>query len=280
LQAILKWNDQETIGCNPGRKKNYRFPNVIAAEKEAVQPILGAVLRALSQICAGSEGRSDLRRERCMPKTSAGPKRFIDFESKHLNPFTPLLLGQELSLIKEAKNVRRKHESAQTLHDEVTKQVCGHLGKRALVAFDIGDVGIDSTSAGLVMTPVYMQVIRLKLENMGTAEAKVHFERTNLMPLVNKEAFEVLVKNPIDREYLNPLLFPQENPPSDGPIPTGMLHLWRLLQSSDEDLDVLFFGRKNYIGCEKFRSIPSGIYWGPVHRALYMPSVMWTRISL
>jgi serine/threonine protein kinase len=102
------------------------------------------------------------------------------------------------------------------------------------------------------MTPVYMQVIRLKLENMGTAEAKVQLERTNLMPLVNKQAFEALLLKSEDRAYLNPLLFPQESPPSE--VPTGMLNLWRLLQSSDEDLGVLFFGRKNqvaeYIGLD------------------------------
>jgi hypothetical protein len=250
LQAILKWNDP--TGCHPASLQKCPFPKDTAAEKEAVQPILGAVLRGLSQICADSEGRSDMRRERYMPKTSASPKRYIDFESKHLNPFTPLLLGQELSFIKEVKNVRRKNECAKSLHDEVTKQICGHLAKRALVAFDIGDVGVDSTSVGLIMTPVYMQVIRLKLENMGTAEAKVQFERSNLMPLVNKDAFEVLVQNPIDLDYLNPLLFPQGDLPSD--VPTGMLNLWRLLHSSDEDLDVLFFGRKNqvakYIGCD------------------------------
>jgi hypothetical protein len=255
LQAVLKWNDHQETGCYPARKKKYpSFPNAIAAEKEAVQPILGAVIRALSQICDDSESRADLRRERYMPKTSAGTRRFIDFESQCLDPFTPLLLGQELSFIKEVKNVRRKNERAQSLHAEVTKQICGHLGKRALVAFDIGNVGVDSTSAGLVMTPVYMQVIRLKLENMGTAEAKVQFERTNLMPLVNRDAFEALVQNQGDRKYLEPLLFPQEGPPSDGPIPTGMLNLWRLLHSSDEDLDVLFFGRKNqvakFIGCD------------------------------
>jgi hypothetical protein len=127
-------------------------------------------------------------------------------------------------------------------------------GKRALVAFDIGDVGVDSKSAGLVMKSVCMQVIRLKLEAMGTAEAKVEFERTNLMPLVNKDAFEALVQNPIDR--LEPLLFPQEDPPSDV-IPTDMLNLWQLLHSSDEDLDVLFFGRENqvakYISCDDTR---------------------------
>jgi hypothetical protein len=254
LQAVLNWNDHQDTGCYPAKKKIYPFPNAIAAEKEAVQPLLGTFLRALLQICDDSEGCSDLRRERYMPKTSAGTRRFIDFESQCLDPFTPLLLGQELSFIKEVKNVRRKNESAESLHAEVTKQICGHLGKRALVAFEIGDVGVDSTSVGLVMTPVYMQVIRLKLENMGTEQAKVQFERTNLMPLVNRDAFEALVENQTDRNYLEPLLFPQEGPPLDGPIPTGMLHLWQLLHSSDEHLDVSFFGRKNqvanFIGCD------------------------------
>jgi hypothetical protein len=166
FQGVLKWNNNQETGCYLASQNKYLFfPTHTAAEKEAVQPILGAVLRALSHISADSEGRSDLRRERCTPKTSADSKSTI-------NPLTPLLLGQELSFIKEVKNVRRKNETAQSSHDEVTKQICGHLGKRALVAFDIGDVGVDSTSVGLVMTPLYMQVIRLKLEIWGQQKRK------------------------------------------------------------------------------------------------------------
>jgi hypothetical protein len=63
-----------------------------------------------------------------------------------------------------------------------------------LVAFDIGDVGVDSASVGVIMTPVYVQVIRMKLEGMGTDHVAVKLEQTDLMPLVNIAAFEKLVR--------------------------------------------------------------------------------------
>jgi hypothetical protein len=52
LQAILKWDNDRETDCCPASQKEYPFfPTDIAAEKEAVQPILG-LLRALSHISA------------------------------------------------------------------------------------------------------------------------------------------------------------------------------------------------------------------------------------
>jgi hypothetical protein len=88
-----------------------------------------------------------------------------------------------------------------------------------------------------------MQVICLRFEGMGTVEAALHIQRTSLMPLVDEGAFDALVQDEADKAYLRPLLFPDEDPPSD--LPTDMLHLWALLHSSDADLGVLFFGGAN-----------------------------------
>lgn len=242
VQAILQWD-------NPNNKfAKLIFPTDTAAEKEAVQPILCSLLRALSQIRddrTGSESRSDLRRERYMPPSVAGPRRFVDFESNPLSPFTGVLLNQEMSLVKEAKNLRRKSESAEQLHGQVSKQMCGHLAKRALVAFDVGDVGVDSRSAGVIITPVYIQVISLQLEGMGTKNAKLKFDQTPLWPLVNEAAFDALVQNRQDKEYLKPQLFPGRDSSSGPDLPKGMKCLWELLHSSDADLGVLFFGAEN-----------------------------------
>lgn len=176
-----------------------------------------------------------------MPPTQSGPTRTVDFESNPLNPFTYRLLSQEISLIKEVKNVRRRQQGAQLWHDEVTMRMCGHLAKRALVAYDVGDVGVDSRSAGVIMTPVYMQVISLKLHGMGTPNAELKFERTRLWPLVSEAAFDALVQDEQDKAYLRPELFPARDSSSGSELPKGMQYLWELLHSSDKDLGVLFF---------------------------------------
>ena len=231
VNAILHW---ETQGS---KSTNLVFPNDESAEKNAVQPILGALVSVLSQIRddkTGSQGREQ--------STNGSRRRNVDYESSPLNPFTGVLLNQEMALLKEVKNVRRKGEGARQMHDQVSKQSCGHQAKRALVAFDVGDVGIDSRSIGVIMTPVYMQVISLRLEGMGTTDARLTFERTPLLPLVNKAAFDALVRDEEDKKYLEPLLFPGlDDFSSASDPPTGMKYLWELLHSSDEDLGVLFF---------------------------------------
>ena len=216
IDSILRWEEHtvERTGCGQrgNRIKVRVFPDIFAAEKEAVQPILGSVIRALSGIHAREDtnnSRIDLRSERYMPAhTATGrSKRFIDFESTQVDRFSPVLLDQEMRLIKEVKNVRRRSRNARTLHQQVCAQVFGSLAKRTLIAFEIGNIGIDALSVGVVLTPVYMQVLSVQLENMGTDMADVKLQRTPLFPLVNEAAFDELVTGE-DRNYLRPLLFP------------------------------------------------------------------------
>jgi hypothetical protein len=139
-------------------------------------------------------------------------------------------------LIKKAKNVCGKHQGAKSLHEEVARQMCGYLAKRALVAFDIGDVCADSRSVGVIITPVYMQGISLKLQSIGTANAELKFERTHLFPLVDEAAFSALVKEELDKEYLRSQLFRGQNSFVGSDQVLGMQYLWELLHSSDADL--------------------------------------------
>lgn len=75
------------------------------------------------------------------------------------------------------------------------------------------------------------------------------------MPLVNRATCEHFIQNGSDKEFLLPLLFPQDESVQDETaqdgtlqeetspdVPIGMLSLWQLLHSSDKDLGVQFFG--------------------------------------
>jgi hypothetical protein len=139
-----------------------------------------------------------------------------------------------------------RHEGVQVSHIDVIKHMCGHLAKRTLIAFNMGAVGINSRSVGVIITPVYMQVISLKLQDMGTANPQLKFERTHLLPLVDEAAFDALVEDEEDKQYLMPQLFPRQNSsPSSDIVPKGMHYLWEHLHSSKADLGLLLLGTEN-----------------------------------
>ena len=261
---ILNWKEKS-------KKAKFTFPTDSSLEKDAVQPIVAALLRAVSfigeddeinaqgQDVAGatavvqvrnegdneddvlqggeSSARSEVRTERYIPKTrGTGTKRFVDCELNQIMAFNPYLLAHEMSLPVEVKNVARKARTPEGLHDEGVKQIAGHLAKRTLVAFDIGGVGIDLKSIGLVITPVYVEVLTMTLSGMGTVDALLEVERSGMLPLVSKKSMKAFVAEK-HRDYLEKnCSFPRDNS-----VPAGMLELCRLLRSDDSALGLQFF---------------------------------------
>jgi hypothetical protein len=227
------------------------FPTEVSAEKEAVQPIIGALLRTLSQIPTADEndGRSNLLRERFFPPSQeVGPRRYLDFETDFLAPFVPTFVPQAAPA-PATKNKARRGQNAKSIHRESSKQMCRHLARRTLVAFDVGNKGINSSSVGLIITPAYMQMIRMSLVEMGTPTAHLELSRTKLLPLVTLEAFNRMVREPSYLSYLGPLLFPKQAASAepntaepDTKVPLGLHYLWEILHSDDKSLGILFFG--------------------------------------
>jgi hypothetical protein len=273
-KAILEWKDrvnklypEEPLSKRPKLSEQEKssierffnkidFPTPYASETVAVQPILRSLFRVLSQILpesdessdeSNSNARIDQRRERYIPKFGKRPSRFVDVESSKLQPCSPVLLDDEFQLLKEMKTVFRSKEHAEDLYREVRDQIVGHLAKRALAAFQTADVGIDSASVGLIITPLYMQVIRLEVNNVGTKSAEVKILYTDFFPLVNKGAFDAFVSSHIPTvstnvTYAHSIQYLQDNLKlEEHGVPTGIKYLWQLLHSSDEELGVVFF---------------------------------------
>jgi hypothetical protein len=140
------------------------------------------------------------------------------------------------------KNIRRSNgDDAKLMHEQCSNQVRGHLAKRTLAAFNIANLGIDSKSVGLVITPVYIQVIEMNLQNMGSERVEVEYKKSKLLPLVDEKAFEAFVSKKTHENshgYLHGLLKKAFN---NGGVPDGIRHLWSLLHTKDEDLGVVFF---------------------------------------
>ena len=271
VSHILGWNTQAA-----DKKCKCTFPSYSSAEKNAVQPILACLFRALSLIGTAEKTadeedgieqdvavpaaavpawqqervkytlepavRSDVRKERYIPKTgSYGTKRFVDYEVNQLMAFNPYLLAHEMSLLVEAKNVRRGTKKPQDTHKEAIHQCVGHLAKRTLVAFNLGGVGINLKSIALAITPVYLEVITMTLSGMDTGDVSLDVERSGILPLVSEVALKKFVTKEGDQKYLTrnaSCPFPANNTS----VPVGMQELFRLVCSDDKVLGLQFFG--------------------------------------
>jgi hypothetical protein len=122
-------NVAKSPNCGIQELKRFKFPPNESLEKQAVQPIFGAELCVLALIGSDdTECRSDIRSERYMPATKY--KRYVDYASSQLTVSpSSSALRQEMSMLKEIKNVSRKNEGAEAMHIHVLNQMCGHLGR-------------------------------------------------------------------------------------------------------------------------------------------------------
>ena len=276
-----------------GLKTVQKFmPAETAGEKDAVQPILhDALLYRLSTIqpSASSESsddsksdyklRSDIHTERRIKTNirdnvgggNAGKGlqvRCLDYEVGSLRPFHGVLPPHLVRAGIDAKNIARGSHPANQLHKEARNQIIGLCAKKILVAFDFGNVGINASTTGVIITPVYVQFVRVSIQGMGTKEAEVVLEESPMAPLVDREAFDHLVKRSNNREYLLPLLFPargesaiessDQDTRSIGTdedaahcLPKGILQLHHMLHSRDPNanfLDDIYFKSAKELG--------------------------------
>jgi hypothetical protein len=134
----------------------------------------------------------------------------------------------------EAKNFARKNKKAKAMHSEVVKQLTGYMGKRLLIAFELGNVGVDAKATGVLVTPVYVQALRLELINMGTENVKLKRMKAKLFPLVSLKVFNRIVLDKTNKEVLNEKLF--RGPDNEPAIPEGLKVLWALMHASEKSI--------------------------------------------
>eukprot|EP01083_Nonionella_stella_P225750 802295_1 len=262
---IMKWENGSSV---PDKS---HMPAETTGEKDAVQPILHALLYKLSTLeprsSSSSESsndtrrnyklRSDIHTER-FTKTNitdnegsnnAGKrKRVLDDEVGSLRPVHGVLPPHLVRTGIEVKSIARNNKNAAQLHQEARNQIIGLCAKKLLVAFDFGNTGINASTTGVIVSPVYVQFIRVSINGMGTKEAKVVLEESPMAPLVDLEAFSHLVRKQENRNYLQlrcRCLFPTPTKSSDedpNSLPKGILQLHHMLHSKDPTfLDEMYF---------------------------------------
>jgi hypothetical protein len=165
----------------------------------------------------------------------------MDFEPCFVSGFFPILLPQDISVALEVKNLTRKSKPAKAMHAQVVKQLTGYMAKRILVAFEVGNVGVNAVAVGVLITPVYVQVLKLELSSMGTENVNVRLLKTKLAPLVCRAAFDRLVTTGCTRNYLKPELFPTDTDGEEPAVPRGLTLLWALMHATENTIAASLF---------------------------------------
>jgi len=98
---------------------------------------------------------------------------------------------------------------------------------------------VDSRATGVVLTPAYVKVVQLQLENMGTEAVKLIQLETKCMPLLSEASCDKWVhghgtewKSIKEELYSDKVPAKGDSSPAVVPVPSGLVALWILMTSS------------------------------------------------
>ena len=210
------------------------FPNEVAGEKDGVQPILYSLLWVLATL--DDRKGEDIHRERKYPPLNGqDTRRFVDFEAGEPRPFSEYAFPFSATQVPiEAKNNSRTNQNAESMHQEGMKQNIRHSSKRVMVAFDIGNKGVDSSSTSVLLTPTHVQAVKVSLKGTGSDNIRIETNVSEMFPLVRREAFEKLICLEKNKPYLAKNLFPDNY--QEPEVPPGFIELQRLIRASEHEL--------------------------------------------
>ena len=237
LEGILR--DTPTVTKD---SDHLRIPGPLAPEFAFAQPYLLVVLQALGSVIDnvpvdGSPAKTMVQTNRIVPKTQLRRERVADKSIAANGRYIFLLRDDLVEIPVEEKPGERKGISPEHLCHECTDQILSHLAKQVGIAFNFAGIGIDARATGVVLTPAYVKIVQLRLENMGTNEMKLTKLETNCLPLLSQKSFEEWVKGRESRwTAFKSILYgdgtPTNGVSSNGGVPSGLVALWNLMTTS------------------------------------------------
>ena len=182
--------------------------------------------------------KSGIGSNRPVAGTRLRKKRFVDKSLYAPGRYVFMLRDDAIEIPVEEKSGERTGANPNALLEEGVAQVVAHLARHVGVAFNFAGFGIDSFATGLVLTPAYVKIVVLRLENMGTKSGKLVFESTDCLPLMLEKHFLTWCKRDIDDDVtrwadIKGQLYPGG---TDEGIPKGVTALWKLMSTTRKRL--------------------------------------------
>jgi hypothetical protein len=196
--AILGWKN----GTDVDKAIKYaRPPTDNDKETTADQPILHAVLCRIIAILADSSTDSpdtsavlhEYEHGLTTEQSVAGSylhnmkRRRIDLTAHQRKEYLAVVLPTMVEKAVEIKTAPDEKGRFETAIKKGKSQVVGHLGKRLLYAFDFGGAGKNAEAAGICLTHLSIEVIKMTLSGVGTADIDLAATGTGLVPLLGTD---------------------------------------------------------------------------------------------
>jgi hypothetical protein len=246
VEAILSFSDNTTSLDDANRDTSVHTEK----EKKVVQPVLAAILwkmmhlvGSIAGLKVGSPARNHVIRERCIAPSVAVNEsdRIIDITLFKDGKWTSKLQEVFREFPIEVKCLNLVRENAVTLSGQSKDQLLGHLHKRLRWAFEFGNLGVDCTATGAVMTLAHVEIVQVCLVGMGSASADVIQKSSGKLPLFSKVAVQNLLRGQGNEALLDELFSIDA---VEEPIPTGMDALFRILLCNSCDLFTPYWQEK------------------------------------
>jgi hypothetical protein len=101
-----------------------------------------------------------------------------------------IVFDDAIYLTGEAKPGSRGSKGPRSLFMQGQDQVLSLCGKHVAVGLNFAGAGVLSHATGFIVNMAAIQIVQLRLEDVGTPDAKITFYRSKLLPFISKTTFE------------------------------------------------------------------------------------------
>jgi hypothetical protein len=238
------------------REGNWWAPAADTREVEGTQPWLSLVVRLVgycvqppftvvpsppSEPNTSTPVKTKYRSEAIVLKLSNPIARKCDIMLGNDGRHAFIVFDDAIYLGGEEKPGSRGSKGPEELFQQAQDQVLSHCAKHLMVGLNFAGAGVPSHATGFIANIAAIQVVQLRLEGVGTPDAKLVLYKSEALPLIAKENFQSWTNTAPkarqkDFEDFGKQLYGNDEAASNDKIPLGIQALCSLMKKQRKDL--------------------------------------------
>ena len=136
-----------------------------------------------------SPARKNFRAEALVEQMNKKKYRKADIMLHNQGRFNYKLDGNNMQSMGELKPGSRGNKSPTALLEEALDQCLSHLAKIVMCGLNFAQAGVTAHATGFIANMAAVQIVHLKLINVGTPEIELVLEKSDYLPLMTKANF-------------------------------------------------------------------------------------------
>ncbi|KAG9285253.1 hypothetical protein G9A89_000252, partial [Geosiphon pyriformis] len=201
VDKILTWTTATRVTTSV-LQKHYARPPLQGGETTADQPMLSALIyKILTIISSNSVSLSSEQFVVSIVPSERKRGRKIDFIVEEYREFLHVRFPEMLGRVIEVKATSGDADGFRKNQQRAREQVLGHLARQLLCAFDFGGIGQDAVVSGIVLSMYSVQVLEMKLVDIGTENVDIKVQQTAHVPLLGKTLVPDKIRNDVNLEW-------------------------------------------------------------------------------